>query len=173
MADQSIGTLVRFVAAHYFNLKCFTVQENRHSLISHWGLNHVSAYPGGIIDCHLCQKFSINAEVAEAASLVADDAMALARHRDEPWALIVVRALQSSQQVPSDGVDQTWTLCQTQTYTDKTKDKRAKCNVLITSNNLWLSVLRDGLLVHLFQWACCLLCTCSGLDLSMSSQNIF
>lgn len=128
MTDQSIGTLVRFVAVDYFNLKYFTVQENRNSPISHWGLNHVSAYPGGIIECHLCQKFSINAEVAEAASLVVDDAVALARHRNETWALIVVRALQSSQQVPSDGVDQTWTLCHTQTYTDKTKDKRAKCN---------------------------------------------
>ena len=39
-----------------------------------------SAYPGGIIDLHLCQQFSINAEVAEAASLVVDDAVALAGH---------------------------------------------------------------------------------------------
>lgn len=41
---------------------------------------HTSAHPGGIIDLHLCQQFSINAEVAEAASLVADDAVALAGH---------------------------------------------------------------------------------------------
>lgn len=94
--------------------------------ISHGGLSRVSAYPGGIIDLHLCQKFSINAEVAEAASLVVDDAVALAGHRDEPWAPIVVWALQSPQQVPCDGVDQTWTLCQTKTYTDKTKEQTAR-----------------------------------------------
>ena len=73
---------------------------------------HVSAYPGGIIDLHLCQQFPINAEVAEAASLVVDDAVPLAGHWDEPWAQIVVRPLQSPQQVSRDGVDQTWTLCQ-------------------------------------------------------------
>lgn len=41
---------------------------------------HTSAHPDGIIDLHLCQQFSINAEVAEAASLVVDDAVALTRH---------------------------------------------------------------------------------------------
>lgn len=56
-----------------------------------------SAYPGGIIDLHLCQQFSINAEVAEVASLIVDDAVALAGYWDEPWALTVVRPLQSPQ----------------------------------------------------------------------------
>lgn len=69
-----------------------------------------SAHPGGVIDLHLCQQFPINAEVAEAAPLVVDDAVALTGHGDEPRALIVVWALQSPQQVPCDGVDQTWTL---------------------------------------------------------------
>lgn len=36
------------------------------------------AYPGGIIDFHLCQQFSINAEVAEASPLIVDDTVALA-----------------------------------------------------------------------------------------------
>lgn len=39
-----------------------------------------SAYPARIIDLHLCQQFSIDAEVAKAASLVVDDAVALAGH---------------------------------------------------------------------------------------------
>lgn len=39
-----------------------------------------SSYPGGIIDLHLCQQFPINAEVAEAAPLVVDDAVALTGH---------------------------------------------------------------------------------------------
>lgn len=64
-----------------------------------------SAYPDGIIDLHLCQQLSINAEVAEASPLVVDDAVALAGHRDEPGTLIVVWPLQSSQQVPCDGVN--------------------------------------------------------------------
>lgn len=46
----------------------------------HLTSERVSAYPGGIIDLHLCQQFSINAEVAEVASLVVDDAVALAGH---------------------------------------------------------------------------------------------
>lgn len=78
----------------------------------------IPAYPGRIIDLHLCQQFSINAEVAKVASLIVDDAVALAGHWDEPWALIVVRPLQSPQQVPCDGVDQTWTLCQTESFRD-------------------------------------------------------
>lgn len=47
-------------------------------------------YSGGIVDLHLCQQFSINAEVAKAAPLVVDDAVALAGHGDKPWALIVI-----------------------------------------------------------------------------------
>lgn len=56
-----------------------------------------SLYPGGIIDLHLCQKLSINAEVAEAAPLVVDDAVAFAGHCDESWALVVIWSLQSPQ----------------------------------------------------------------------------
>lgn len=76
----------------------------------------VLAYPGGIIDLHLCQQFSINAEVTQAAFLIVDNAVTLAGHWDEPRALMAVWALQSPQQVPRDGVDQTWTLCRTKTH---------------------------------------------------------
>lgn len=74
------------------------------------------AYPGGIIDFHLCQQFSINAEVAEASPLIVDDTVALAGNRDEPWAQIVFWSLQSPQKVPCDGMDQTRTLYQTRTH---------------------------------------------------------
>lgn len=74
------------------------------------------AYPGGIIDFHLCQQFSINAEVAEAPPLIVDDTVALAGNRDEPWAQIVFWSLQSPQKVPCDGMDQTRTLYQTRTH---------------------------------------------------------
>lgn len=61
----------------------------------HLSWSTLSSYPGGIIDLHLCQQFAINAEVAEAPSLIVDNAVALAGHRDEPWAQIVVWPLQS------------------------------------------------------------------------------
>lgn len=70
----------------------------------------MSAHPGGIIDLHLCQQLPVDAEVAEPASVVVDDAVALAGHRDEPRTLIVVGALQGPQEVPRDGVHQTWAL---------------------------------------------------------------
>lgn len=76
--------------------------------MDHMGVRK-STYPSGIIDLHLCQQFSINAEVAEVASFIVDDTVTLAWHRDEPWALTVVRPLQSPQQIPRDGMDQTWT----------------------------------------------------------------
>lgn len=69
-----------------------------------------SAHPGGIVDLHLCQQLPVDAEVAEAASLIVDDAVALAGHRDEPRTLIVVWALQGPQEVPCDGVHQTRSL---------------------------------------------------------------
>lgn len=71
---------------------------------------------GGVVDFHLCQQFSIDAEVAETASFVTDDAVALAGHRDEPGPLKMIRSLQSPQKVSCDGVDQTWTLCQSKTH---------------------------------------------------------
>lgn len=37
-------------------------------------------HPCGVVDLHLCQQFSVYAEVAEAASLIVDDAVALAGH---------------------------------------------------------------------------------------------
>lgn len=74
-----------------------------------------SSHPGGIVDLHLCQQFAINAEVAEVPSLIVDNAVALTGHWDEPGALTVSRSLQSPQKVPSDGVDQTWTLWPTKT----------------------------------------------------------
>lgn len=70
------------------------------------------SHPGGVFNLHLCQQFSIDAEVAEATSFIADDAMALAGHRDDPGPLKVLWSLQSPQKVSCDGVDQTWTLCQ-------------------------------------------------------------
>lgn len=75
-----------------------------------------SSHPGGIVDLHLCQQFSINAEVAEAPSLIVDNAVAFTGHRDEPGVPTVIRSLQSPQKVPSDGVDQAWTLCPTKTH---------------------------------------------------------
>ena len=39
--------------------------------------------PDRVVDLHLGQQFPVDAEVAEAASLVADDAVALAGHRNE------------------------------------------------------------------------------------------
>lgn len=71
---------------------------------------------GGVVDFHLCQQFSIDAEVAETTSLVTDNAVALAGHRDEPGPLKMARILQSPQKVSCDGVDQTWTLCQSKTH---------------------------------------------------------
>lgn len=70
----------------------------------------VSTHPGGIIDLHLCQQLPVDAEVAETASVVVDDAVALAGHRDEPRTAVVIRALQGPQEVPRDGVHQTWAL---------------------------------------------------------------
>lgn len=70
----------------------------------------LSAHPGGVIDLHLCQQLPVDAEVAETATVVVDDAVALAGHRDEPWTLIVIGALQGPQEVPRDGVHQTWAL---------------------------------------------------------------
>lgn len=58
----------------------------------------------------MCQKFSINAEVAEASSLIVDDAVALARHRDEAGPLAQFRPLQGPEQVPRDSVNQAWAL---------------------------------------------------------------
>lgn len=82
----------------------FKVGRTLHN--AEWG-GRASAHPGGIVDLHLCQQLPVDAEVAETASLIVDDAVALAGHRDEPWTLIVVRALQGPQEVPCDGVDQT------------------------------------------------------------------
>lgn len=63
-------------------------------------------YPRGVVDLHLCQQFSIYAEVAKAASLIVDDAVALAGHWDEAGPLTQLRALQGSEKVPGDSVDQ-------------------------------------------------------------------
>ena len=67
-------------------------------------------YPRGVVDLHLRQQLAVDAEVAEASALVADDAVALAGHGDEARLLAQLRALQGPQQVPRDGVDQTWAL---------------------------------------------------------------
>jgi len=63
-------------------------------------------YPCGIVDLHLSQQFPVDAEVAEAASLVVNDAVALAGHRDDARPLTQLWTLQGPQQVPRDGVDQ-------------------------------------------------------------------
>lgn len=63
-------------------------------------------YPCGIIDFHLCQQFSVYAEVAESTPLIVDDAVSLTGHRDEARSLAQLRTLQSPKQVPSDGVDE-------------------------------------------------------------------
>lgn len=63
------------------------------------------SYPAGIVDLHLGQKLSVYAEVAEATSLVVDDAVAFAGHGDEARPLAQLRPLQSPEQVPCDGVD--------------------------------------------------------------------
>ena len=39
--------------------------------------------PDRVVDLHLGQQFAVDAEVAEASSLIADDAVALAGHGDE------------------------------------------------------------------------------------------
>lgn len=68
------------------------------------------SYPCGVIELHLSEQLAIDAEIAEAASLVVDDAVTLAGDRDEPRLLAVLRPLQSPQQIPCDGVYQAWTL---------------------------------------------------------------
>lgn len=52
------------------------------------------------------QHFAVNAEVAEAAPLIVDDAVALARHGDEAGPLAQLRPLQGPEQVPCDSVNQ-------------------------------------------------------------------
>lgn len=68
------------------------------------------AYPGRVVELHLSEQLAIDAEVAEAASLVVYDAVTLAGHGDEPRLLAVFWTLQSPQQIPCDGVYQAWTL---------------------------------------------------------------
>lgn len=63
-------------------------------------------HPCGVVDLHLCQQFSVYAEVAKAASLIVDDAVALTGHWDEAGPLTQLRALQGSEEVPGDSVDQ-------------------------------------------------------------------
>lgn len=98
---------------------------------------------GGVVDFHLCQQFSIDAEVAEKTSFVTDDAVALAGHRDEPGPLKMIRSLQSPQKVSCDGVDQTWTLCQSKTHKIPNKflsqhDVKTVYFISISRLNLWL-----------------------------------
>lgn len=68
------------------------------------------SYPGGVVQLHLSEELAIDAEVAEAASLVVYDAVTLTGDGDEPWLLAVLWTLQSPQQIPCDGVYQAWTL---------------------------------------------------------------
>lgn len=55
------------------------------------------SYTCGVIDFHLRQKFSINAEVTELPSFIVDDTVALAGHRDETRPETVLGALESPQ----------------------------------------------------------------------------
>lgn len=64
-------------------------------------------YTCGVIDLHLGQQLSIDAEVAELTPVVVDDAVALAGHWDQTGEHTVVGTLQSSQEITGDGVDQT------------------------------------------------------------------
>src|SRR4029434_10388069 len=67
--------------------------------------------------CHTLQQCAIDAEVVGLTPLVIDDTVALAGHRNQTRPQAVLWALQGPQQVPGDGVHQTWTLCSTHTHT--------------------------------------------------------
>lgn len=58
---------------------------------------YVSSYACGVIDLHLGQEFSINAEVTEVSSLIVDDTVALTGHRDQTGLEAVLGALQGPQ----------------------------------------------------------------------------
>lgn len=55
------------------------------------------SYTCGVVDFHLCQKFSINAEVTELPSFIVDDTVALAGHRDQTGAETVLGTLEGPQ----------------------------------------------------------------------------
>ena len=84
------------------------LQKLYSDIISRWRKPYPlwQPHPRGVVDLHLRQQLSVYAEVAEAASLVVDDAVAFAGHWDEAGPLTQLRPLQGPQQVPCDGVDQ-------------------------------------------------------------------
>lgn len=71
----------------------------------------LKSHPCGVVDLHLRQKFSVDAEVAKTSSLVVNDAVALAGHGDEPGTQTKLRPLQGPEQIPGDGVNQARALC--------------------------------------------------------------
>lgn len=70
----------------------------------------VRSYPGGVIELHLSEQLAVDAEVAETASLVVDDAVTFTGDGNESRLLAVLWAFQGPQKIPCDGVYQAWTL---------------------------------------------------------------
>lgn len=74
-------------------------------------INEVISYTCGVVNLHLGEQLSVDAEVTELASLIADDTVAFTRDRYEPRERTVIGTLQSPEEIPGDGVHQTRTLC--------------------------------------------------------------
>ena len=87
------------------NFSFLVTTEITISSFNGFNVGSMGPYTCGVVDLHLGEQLAVDAEVAELAPLVADDAVALAGHGDEAWESAVVWPLQSPKEVPSDGVE--------------------------------------------------------------------
>lgn len=72
---------------------------------------NMQIYPCWIVDLHLSQKFSIDAEIAESPSFIVDDTVAFTGNRNQAWKQAVFWSFEGSEQISSDCVDEARALC--------------------------------------------------------------
>lgn len=72
---------------------------------------NIQIYPCWIIDLHLSQKFSVDAEIAESPSFIVDDTVAFTGNRNQAWKQAVFWSFEGSEQISSDCVDEARALC--------------------------------------------------------------